>query len=131
MLKLDPDLRPSARNALDMVRKNRNNGMKRRNVTEDEQPNEGISHNFARSAVYKFDVANITLSPITTFAANIRIKQVSYIMLKFLRVTNSLNKRRKSEIRSACLNTEVLYKISPLQGRHLPLRLLMRHADYS
>uniref|UniRef100_A0A9J2PF62 non-specific serine/threonine protein kinase n=1 Tax=Ascaris lumbricoides TaxID=6252 RepID=A0A9J2PF62_ASCLU len=77
MLKLDPDLRPSARNALDMVRKNRNNGMKRRNVTEDEQPNEGISHNFARSAVYKFDVANITLSPITTFAANIRIKQAA------------------------------------------------------
>ncbi|VDM41838.1 unnamed protein product [Toxocara canis] len=89
MLKLDPDQRPTAKDVLDIVRRNRSNGRKRRNVTGDaeNQSDEGISQNSARSAVYKFDVANITLSPITTLATNIKIKQAALSERHYMVVT--------------------------------------------
>ncbi|VDK42955.1 unnamed protein product [Anisakis simplex] len=93
MLKLDPEQRPTAKDALNMIRKKQFDGAKNKNTTEfsDGLLNENIAQTSTRSALYKFDVTNITLSPAVPMPTNIKIKQVALSERHHLLVTADKN----------------------------------------
>lgn len=92
MLKLEPEQRPTAREVLEMVHKNRSLRLKRQvdPANRDKGPDHSEKRRHSKiqrtqSALYKFDVPNITLSPVPGLPANIKIKQVAFIKVQLHR----------------------------------------------
>ncbi|VDK31549.1 unnamed protein product [Gongylonema pulchrum] len=81
LLKLEPEQRPTARDALETVRRNRSlRLMRQATITERDETLVGNwrqRHSRTHSALYRFDVSNITLSPIAGMPAGIKIKQIA------------------------------------------------------
>uniref|UniRef100_A0A914EB19 non-specific serine/threonine protein kinase n=1 Tax=Acrobeloides nanus TaxID=290746 RepID=A0A914EB19_9BILA len=78
MLKVDPEQRPTAALALEIVQRSRSLNTKRGQKKSVHRPgSDTLRPRDCHSALYQFDIANVTLSSIAALAPKIKVKQIA------------------------------------------------------